>query len=54
MTKKILILTILGLVALLGVREYQHAERVVSLEYEIEDIKADYYDDGFNACLKQF
>lgn len=54
MTKKILILIILGLVALLGVREYQHAERVASLEYEIEDIKADYYNDGFSACLKQF
>ena len=28
--------------------------RIERLEYEIDDIKADYYNDGFNACLEQF
>ncbi len=32
----------------------KQAERIESLEYEIDDIKADYYNDGFNACLEQF
>lgn len=54
----------LGIIALIGVlfiREIKHAQRteylhrqIASLEYEIDDIKADYYNDGFNACLEQF
>lgn len=54
MKKHKAILIIAGLVALLGVREYQHKQKLIDTEYEIEDIKADYYNDGFNACLEQF
>lgn len=32
----------------------KQANRIEQLEYEIDDIKADYYNDGFNACLEQF
>ena len=32
----------------------KQANRLEQLEYEIDDIKADYYNDGFNACLEQF
>lgn len=56
-----LYLIIAGLVALIFIRECKHAQRqanfykqMASLEYEIDDIKADYYNDGFNACLEQF
>lgn len=56
-----LYLIIAGLVALLFLRECKHAQRTeylhrqyANLEYEIDDIKADYYNDGFNACLEQF
>lgn len=52
---------IIGLIAVLFVRECKHAQRAeylhkqyASLEYEIDDIKADYFNDGFNACLEQF
>lgn len=56
-----LYLIIAGLCALLVVREIKHAQRqynatqrFIDLEYEIDDIKADYYNDGFNACMEQF
>lgn len=56
-----LYLIITGLVALLVLRECKHAQRqynatqrFINLEYEIDDIKADYYNDGFQACLEQF
>lgn len=52
---------IAGLCALLVFREAKHAQRaynhtmrLADIEYEIEDIKADAYNDGFNACLEQF
>lgn len=52
---------IIGLIAVLFVRECKHAQRMesmkqhnIQLEYEIDDIKADYFNDGFNACLEQF
>ena len=32
----------------------KQANRIEQLEYEIDDIKADAYNDGFNACLEQF
>lgn len=35
-------------------REYNYRERITQLEYEIDDLKADAYNDGFNACLEQF
>ena len=54
----------LVIVALVGVifwrecihaqRQYNATKRFEQLEYEIDDIKADYYNDGFNACLSQF
>lgn len=56
-----LYLIIVGLCALLVMREIKHAQRVynatqrlIDIEYEIDDIKADYYNDGFNACMEQF
>lgn len=56
-----LYLIIAGLIAVIFVRECKHAQRThyfitqqQQLEYEIDDIKADYYNDGFNACLEQF
>ena len=36
---KKMILVFLGLIVVLAVREYQHAEQIKSLKYEIEDIK---------------
>lgn len=30
------------------------ANRIEQLELEIDDLKADAYNDGFNACLEQF
>lgn len=56
-----LYLIIASLVAVIFIREIKHAQRThyfltqqQQLEYEIDDIKADYYNDGFNACLEQF
>ena len=56
-----LYLVILGLIAVIFWRECIHASRTeylhreyAQLEYEIDDIKADYYNDGYNACLEQF
>ena len=56
-----LYLIIAGLIAVIFIRECKHAQRqeyyhkqMANLEYEIDDIKADYYNDGFNACLEQF
>ena len=52
---------IFGLIALLIMREiththreYNYQRRLVDIEYEIDDIKADFFNDGFNACLEQF
>ena len=56
-----LYLIIAGLCALLVLREIKHTQRAynatqrfIDLEYEIDDIKADYFNDGFNACMEQF
>lgn len=56
-----LYLIIASLIAVIFWRECIHASRTehlyrqyADLEYEIDDIKADYYNDGFNACLEQF
>lgn len=56
-----LYLIIACLIAVIFVREIKHAQRQYNahkqyeqLEYEIDDIKADFYNDGFNACLEQF
>lgn len=56
-----LYLIIAGLTAVILWRECIHAQRQANfytqranLEYEIDDIKADAYNDGFNACLEQF
>lgn len=35
-------------------RQYYAIQRIEQLEYEIDDIRADSYNDGFNACLEQF
>lgn len=35
-------------------RDYNYRKRIIELEYEINDIKADAYNDGFEECLKQF
>lgn len=47
-TKIILVGIIIALCGVIIQREITHAE------YEIQDIQADYYNDGFNACLEQF
>lgn len=59
--KTTLYIIICGILAVLFAREYTHAQReheakqqIAQLEYEIDDIKADYYNDGFNACQEQF
>lgn len=59
-TKKTII-WIIALIAILFLRECKHAEReynmrqrIIELEYEVEDMKADAYNDGFNACMEQF
>lgn len=59
-TKKT-IMWIIALIAILFLRECKHAERaynyqqrIIQLEYEIDDLKADAYNDGFNKCMEQF
>lgn len=52
------------IVALIGVimwrecihaqRQYNAIKRFEQLELEIDDLKADAYNDGFSACLSQF
>lgn len=53
-----LTLIIIALVGVIFWRETIHTIRTnnykTQIEYEIDDIKADYYNDGFNACLEQF
>lgn len=53
-----LTLIIIALIGVIFWRETIHTIRInnykTQLEYEIEDIKADAYNDGFNACLEQF
>lgn len=53
-----LTLTIIALVGIIFWRETIHTIRAnnyrTQIEYEIEDIKADFYNDGFNACMEQF
>ena len=53
-----LTLIIIALIGVIFWRETIHTIRInnykTQIEYEIDDIKADTYNDGFNACLEQF
>ena len=53
-TKIILVGIIVALCGVILQREITHAEYKKHIEYEIQDIEADYYNDGFNACMEQF
>jgi hypothetical protein len=53
-TKIVLVGIILALCGVILQREITHAEYKTQIEYEIQDIQADYYNDGFIACLEQF
>ena len=53
-TKIVLVGIILVLCGFIIHREITHAEYKTQIEYEIQDIQADYNNDGFNACLEQF
>lgn len=53
-TKIILVGIIIALCGFIIHREYTYKEYKTQIEYEIQDIQADYYNDGFNACLEQF
>lgn len=53
-TKIILVGIIIALCGVIIHREYTYKEYKIQIEYEIQDIEADYYNDGFNACLEQF